>query len=97
MPTAASPDATLPDAYVAALAAFRRHLDGERGLSPHTVAGYVTDIAGLLDHAARLGIETLDGVDASALRSWLARQRTSGTTRPRRSPRRRPTAGCRAS
>jgi integrase/recombinase XerC len=81
MPAAASPDATLPDAFAAALAAFRRHLDAERGLSPHTVAAYVTDITGLLQHAARLGIDTLDGIDASALRSWLARQRTSGRAR----------------
>jgi integrase/recombinase XerC len=78
--TAATTDA-LPEAFAAALAAFRRHLDGERGLSPHTVAAYVADIAGLLDHATRLGHETLDGIDAAALRSWLARQRTSGYAR----------------
>ncbi|HEU0129695.1 MAG TPA: tyrosine recombinase XerC [Mycobacteriales bacterium] len=71
-----------------ALAAFRRHLATERGLSPHTVAAYSVDIAGLLRHVARLGAESLDDVDATALRSWLARQRAGGyarTTLARRS------------
>lgn len=71
----------LPPALDAALDAFRRHLAAERGLSAHTVAAYGVDVAGLLDHAARLGIETLDGIDAAALRSWLARQRTAGYAR----------------
>lgn len=78
---AAAPARPLPEAYEAALAAFRRHLDAERGLSAHTVAAYANDVAGLLDHAARLGLDTLDAIDASALRSWLARQRTSGHAR----------------
>jgi integrase/recombinase XerC len=89
MPAAAPPAARraaprpdpLPPALAAALATFRRHLAAERGLSPHTVAAYAVDVAGLLDHAARLGIETLDGIDPSALRSWLARQRTAGYAR----------------
>src|SRR6476660_923957 len=29
------------------LAAFERHLTAERGLSPHTVRAYLTDVAGL--------------------------------------------------
>jgi len=77
----ATAPAPLPAAFAAALAAFRRHLDAERGLSAHTVAAYVNDVAGLLDHAARLGLETLDAIDPPALRSWLARQRTSGYAR----------------
>jgi integrase/recombinase XerC len=71
----------LPPALGAALEAFRRHLASERGLSAHTVAAYVVDVAGLLDHAARLGLDTLDAIDAAALRSWLARQRTAGYAR----------------
>jgi integrase/recombinase XerC len=35
----------------AELAAFERHLTAERGLSPHTVRAYLTDVAGLLGHA----------------------------------------------
>jgi integrase/recombinase XerC len=71
----------LPPALDAALDAFRRHLSAERGLSPHTVAAYAVDIAGLLDHAARLGVDALDGIDPSTLRSWLARQRSAGYAR----------------
>ena len=85
MPAAAVPPAVppaeLPAAYAAALDAFRRHLAAERGLSRHTVAAYVNDVLGLLDHATRLGLDTLDAVDPSVLRSWLARQRTSGYAR----------------
>ncbi|HVF06255.1 MAG TPA: tyrosine recombinase XerC [Frankiaceae bacterium] len=77
----ARPVAELPPAFAAALDAFRRHLASERGLSRHTVAAYVTDVASLLDHAARLGAVSFDDVDASALRSWLARQRTAGYAR----------------
>jgi integrase/recombinase XerC len=71
----------LPGVYAAALDAFRRHLAAERGLSRHTVAAYVNDVANLLDHATRLGLDSLDAIDAPALRSWLARQRTSGYAR----------------
>ena len=71
----------LPPAFAAALADFRRHLGPERGLSPHTVAAYVGDVAGLLEHAERLGLDTLDAIDPGVLRSWLARLRTSGYAR----------------
>jgi integrase/recombinase XerC len=73
--------AALPEGLQVALEAFRRHLAAERGLSRHTVAAYVVDVAGLLQHVARLGAETLDAVDAAALRSWLARQHTAGYAR----------------
>jgi integrase/recombinase XerC len=73
--------AALPPALGTALEAFRRHLAAERGLSRHTVAAYVLDVAGLLQHVARLGAERLDDIDASALRSWLARQHTAGYAR----------------
>lgn len=75
------PPAGLPSSFAEALAAFRRHLDAERGLSPHTVAAYAVDITGLLDHAHRLGLDTLDAIDASVLRSWLAKQRSVGYAR----------------
>jgi integrase/recombinase XerC len=81
--TAAAPVdvAALPPDLGAALEAFRRHLAAERGLSRHTVAAYVLDVAGLLQHVSRLGAERLDDVDPSALRSWLARQHTAGYAR----------------
>jgi integrase/recombinase XerC len=80
-PRAAARAEPLPAELAAALEAFRRHLAAERGLSAHTVAAYGVDIASLLDHAARLRIERLDDVDATTLRSWLARQRTAGYAR----------------
>ena len=38
-----------------ATAAFERHVAAERGLSPHTVRGYVSDARSLLEHAGRSG------------------------------------------
>jgi integrase/recombinase XerC len=63
------------------LADYERHLASERDLTPHTVRAYVGDIAGLLDHAARLGVADIAELDLRALRSWLARQQTSGLSR----------------
>jgi integrase/recombinase XerC len=78
---AETPPPPLPDGLAAALEAFRRHLAAERGLSAHTVAAYTGDVASLLDHASRLGAAALDDIDASALRSWLARLHSSGYAR----------------
>ena len=38
------------------LGAYERHLASERDLTAHTVRAYVGDVAGLLEHAARLGV-----------------------------------------
>lgn len=84
VPSRSAPPRVVPEApapFAGALEAFRRHLAAERGLSRHTVAAYVNDVAGLLDHVGRLGATSLDDVDASMLRSWLARQRTVGYAR----------------
>lgn len=62
------------------LARYERHLTHERGLSTHTVRAYLGDIEDLLDHLDRLHVR-LDALDLSALRSWLARQRTLGKAR----------------
>jgi integrase/recombinase XerC len=64
-----------------ALAAFERHLRAERSLSPHTVRAYLGDVGSLLEHAYRAGVQAPDGLDASHLRGWLARQHTSGAAR----------------
>ena len=45
----------VPEPMARALADYERHLVGERDLTAHTVRAYVTDVHGLLDHAARLG------------------------------------------
>ena len=47
----ASPTRDLP----AVLVDYERHLVSERDLAPHTVRAYLSDVAGLLEHAERLG------------------------------------------
>ncbi|WP_395658414.1 tyrosine recombinase XerC [Nocardioides sp.] len=63
------------------LGEYERHLVSERDLTPHTVRAYVADVAGLLDHAARLGHVEASTVDLRTLRSWLAKQQTLGRSR----------------
>ena len=71
----------LPPALADALAGFARHLALELDRSPHTVRAYTGDVAGLLEHAARRGARTPAELDLAALRSWLARSRTTGAAR----------------
>jgi integrase/recombinase XerC len=71
----------LSPAMTAALAAFRRHLQSERSLSPHTVRAYVGDVRSLLEHACRQGVDTPDRLGVSELRDWLAIQHESGAAR----------------
>jgi integrase/recombinase XerC len=71
----------LPPALAAAAAGFVRHLELERGRSPHTVRAYSGDIALLLEHAARLGVQEPADLDLAVLRSWLARLRSTGAAR----------------
>lgn len=83
-PGAALPEVlpeVLPEWAVGVLARYERHLVSERDLAPHTVTAYLGDISGLLDHAARLGLGGPDELDLRTLRSWLARQQTSGLSR----------------
>jgi integrase/recombinase XerC len=78
----ASPEpAPLPGALCSALAAFRCHLEAERGLSRHTVRAYLGDVGSLLQHAAVAGVTTPDGLDIGVLRSWLAWQHGAGNSR----------------
>ncbi|QBR94089.1 tyrosine recombinase XerC [Nocardioides euryhalodurans] len=71
----------LPEAFVRVLGEYERHLVSERDVSPHTVRSYVGDLAGMLDHAQRLGITELRDLDLRTLRSWLANQQTRGRAR----------------
>jgi integrase/recombinase XerC len=73
--------AALPEQMRDAVDSFARHLAGERNRSAHTVRAYVGDVASLLDHAVRMGHATPAGLDLTVLRSWLARQRTTGAAR----------------
>jgi integrase/recombinase XerC len=65
----------------AVLGEYERHLVSERNLTGHTVRAYVADVAGLLDHAARLGMTVVDELDLRSLRSWLAKQQSMGKSR----------------
>ncbi|SDP30216.1 integrase/recombinase XerC [Nakamurella panacisegetis] len=74
----------LPPALSAALAQYTRHLRSERNLSSATVAGYTADVAALLEHLSRLCAQTdptVAELDLAALRSWLARLRSTGAAR----------------
>ncbi len=75
------PPRGLPPDLAGALESFERHLRAERGLSTHTVRAYRGDVADLFDHAARLGVRQATGLDLAVLRSWLARQRSTGHSR----------------
>jgi integrase/recombinase XerC len=74
-------DAPLPESLTTVLGEYERHLRVERDLAPHTVTAYTTDIAGLLEHASRLGITDVTDIDLRTLRSWLAKQQTLGKSR----------------
>jgi len=63
------------------LADYERHLVSERDLAPHTVRAYLADVAGLLEHAERLGKTEVTDLDLRTLRSWLAHQQVTGRSR----------------
>jgi integrase/recombinase XerC len=63
------------------LADYERHLVSERDLAPHTVRAYLADVAGLLEHAGRLGKTDVTDLDLRTLRSWLAHQQVTGRSR----------------
>jgi integrase/recombinase XerC len=63
------------------LAEYERHLVSERDLAPHTVRAYLGDVAGLLEHAERLGRTEPADLDLRTLRSWLAHQQVTGRSR----------------
>jgi integrase/recombinase XerC len=74
-------DAGDAEAMAHVLADYERHLVSERDLAPHTVRAYLGDVAGLLEHAGRLGTHDVAGLDLRTLRSWLARQQVTGRSR----------------
>lgn len=64
-----------------ALADYERHLSLERDLTPHTVRAYLGDVSALLEHAARLGHTDVASLDIGSLRSFLAKQQSTGRAR----------------
>jgi len=71
----------LPSAFEQLLTAYHRHLEAERDLSAHSVRAYVADVRSLLEHLTRLGHDDLATTDITAIRSWLAKQRSLGKAR----------------
>ena len=71
----------LPEPMARLLGEYERHLVSERDLAAHTVRAYLGDVAGLLQHAARLGHVDATRLDLRTLRSWLAKQQTVGRSR----------------
>jgi integrase/recombinase XerC len=76
------PEPDSPPAWAeVAVAEFERHVRAERGLSPHTVRGYVGDVRSLLAHADQCGVTGPTDLTAPVLRSWLAVQHSEGASR----------------
>ncbi|MFF3865337.1 tyrosine recombinase XerC [Micromonospora sp. NPDC001898] len=73
--------AALPVALREAVDDFADHLARVRNRSAHTVRAYVGDLVSLFDHAARMGCVGVADLDLGVLRSWLAKQRTTGAAR----------------
>ncbi|GEP33132.1 tyrosine recombinase XerC [Nocardioides szechwanensis] len=71
----------LPEPMARVLGEYERHLVSERDLTAHTVRAYTSDVAGLLEHASRLGGTAVTDLDLRTLRSWLAKQQTLGRSR----------------
>ncbi len=64
-----------------ALEEFARHLRTERGRSDHTVRAYVADVRSLLELADATGVRSLEGIELTLLRSWLAQMTRAGLAR----------------
>lgn len=64
-----------------ALERYRVHLQASRGYSKHTVKGYVTDLADLLEFAESEKLSSPSQLDLELLRAWLYRLSEHGIAR----------------
>ena len=62
----------------AAIEGYTRHLEVDRGFSPHTVRAYRADLADLAAFAAGAGVVDVADLDLELLRGWLWRTSSSG-------------------
>lgn len=60
---------------------FAHHLQAERDLSPQTVRAYLGDLRSLLHHLEALGVERIENLELSQVRSWLATMQVKGGAR----------------
>jgi len=75
------PTPALSAEFASALDAFLDHLRLQQDRSPHTVRAYRGDLLSLFEHVTRLGIAKPGDLDLPALRSWLAKLRSTGASR----------------
>jgi integrase/recombinase XerD len=68
----------LPAALADAIDAFSVHLELERGLSPHTLAGYRNDLAQFAAFLAGAGLESWRAVDGPVVAAWVRSPRAAG-------------------
>lgn len=71
----------MAEEFRSALDRYRRHLEGERRLSEHTVRAYLGDLGELFDHVTRHGVLSLAEVSIHDVRGWLAGQQQDGAAR----------------
>ena len=64
-----------------AIEAFTTYLNRERSLSDNTIRAYIGDLESFSNHLKALGIEDLNSLNISHLRSWLANQQSKGASR----------------
>lgn len=85
--TTATMRGELPPRLIDALDDYEVYLAAERNRSAATVAAYVADVVSLLDHLGRMvgdrdaELTELTELTLPVLRSWLARQRSTGAAR----------------
>lgn len=62
-------------------ATFERHLRNERNLATNSVRAYLGDLASLVNHLRTLGVENIEELELSHIRSWLATMQVKGGAR----------------
>ncbi|MBC7464023.1 MAG: tyrosine recombinase XerC [Actinobacteria bacterium] len=61
--------------------AFEKYLRDERNLARHTLRAYLGDLQSLFDQMQTLGKSSLEELDLSVIRSWLATMQVKGAAR----------------
>ncbi|MGH2721194.1 MAG: tyrosine recombinase XerC [Actinomycetota bacterium] len=70
-----------PSELAGGVAQFLRSLEAERNLSEHTIRAYRSDLGGLVEFLARMGIGAPGAVDHLVLRRWIAQLQLRGYAR----------------